>query len=772
MLCRHSRPIAALLLLLSSSVVSAQTLTGRVMDPQGAAVAGADVRLSGAQLPVARTARTAQDGTYTFANVAAGRYELRVESPGFLVTIREVAMTATALDVAVTLQIAGLDEQVRVVADTVDVSLTKSDVPLRDQPMNVSVVTGEYLRTFAVNDLVDALAIVPNVSTYQQYGVYEHYVYRGFTNDAQMVDGVRNEGNRVRSQLSNVERIEVLKGPSAVLSGNEAIGSAVNIVLKKPSFRPGYESSITAGSFDTLRLTAGATGRLGHDALLYRFDVGMDKSENFRHDPWTRVNVTPTLSWQMSRNDRVEVRYSMHRNDVSGDSGIPIVTVDGVPQLADVPRDRRFNTPQDFALSYDHNVRVAYTRPFGDRFGFRNVYAPRFFDDEYWVAESMSVAAGTTDVSRTFLYFKHERRPWTNLAELNGSVTLGVPHNLLVGWDFQDYHSRTTRSENANITTAPIDLYNPVETHQTWTDFSVSRYDHFQNYTNGFYVQDHLELGSRVKAVVMFRGDYTDRTTHNNPVADGIETPGTVTETSTSRNTARYGLVYQPLDQLDVYGQFATSFKPNNNLQPDGTELKPETGAQWEVGQRFRFLDDHMYLNAAAFRIERRNVALSLPGGWFDQAGQIRSQGLELELNGGWSNLSFTIGYGFSDAKYVDYVTTSRSGVQTDLSGKTRPRAPRNTFSYQGAYTMRNGLTLAVSGRTLGDQFLTDANTSHFESYSLLNAAASYRLGRVVYSLSVNNLADTRYLASTRGNSLWYPGAPRAVMGSARLLLD
>src|SRR5690606_9097650 len=132
---------------------------------------------------------------------------------------------------------------------------------------------------------------------------------------------------------------------------------------------------------------------------------------------------------------------------------------------------------QDFARSYDHNVRVAYSRPFGDHLGFRNIYSPRMVDDEYWVAESMSVASGTTAVEREFLYFKHARRPWTNQAELNGSFVFGVPHNVLVGWEHQDYHSRTTRSDNANIIAAPIDLYNPVETHQPWADFTVSRYD-------------------------------------------------------------------------------------------------------------------------------------------------------------------------------------------------------------------------------------------------------------------------------------------------------
>lgn len=769
-----SRSVLSLVLsLVCSSIAGAQTLSGRIVDPQGGVVVDAEVRLSGTGLSAPRTTRSTADGTFSFDSVGPGRYALHVEAPGFAVWLRDVTMLPAGVAVPITLQIAGLSEDVRVRAEAVDSSLTKSDIPLTDQPMNVSTVTSRYLRTFAVNDMVDALATVAGVNSYQQYGVYEYYTFRGFANDAQMVDGVRNEGNRVRTQLSNVERIEVLKGPAAVLSGNEALGSSVNIVLKKPTGQPMYESSLSVGSWETTRVTGSASGRIGRSPLLYRVDLGFDKAENFRHDPSNKVNVTPTVTWQATRNDRFEVRYAFNRNDVSGDSGIPLATAaDGTVFIPDIPRDRRFNTPQDFALSYDHNIRVSYTRPLGNNFGIRNIYSPRIFDDEYWVAESMSVVSGTTDVNRTFLYFKHKRRPWTNQAELNGSINFGVPHKFLIGWDHQDYHSRTTRSNAANITTTRINLYDPVETHQTWNDFTISRYDHAQNYTEGVYGQDHLEFGPRVKAVVLARADYVDRNTHNNPVTNGIETDGTVTKSKTRRYSSRYGLVYQPADRLDLYGQYATSFKPNFNLQPDGSELKPEIGAQWELGQRFRLLENRMYINAAAFRIERRNVALSLPGGFFDQAGKIRSQGFETEIDGGWASWYFNASYGYTDAKYVDYVTTSNAGVKTVLSGKTRTRAPKNTFSYQAAHNWNNGLSVAVSGRTMGDQFLNDANTLLFEGYSLLNLATSYTRGKASYSLTLNNLTDTKYWASQLGSRLYYPGAPLRVMGTVRLLVN
>jgi iron complex outermembrane receptor protein len=576
---------------------------------------------------------------------------------------------------------------------------------------------------------LEALATVANVNTYNQYGVYEYYSLRGFSEGAQMVDGVRNEGNRVRTQLSNVERVEVLKGPASVLSGNEAIGSSVNIVLKKPSAQPLYEASLSAGSFNTRRTYGGATGRLGRDSLLFRLDFGVDTAEGFRHDPSNKLSVTPTVAWQMTRDDRLEVRYSFNRNDISGDGGIPQVTrPDGTVFIPDVPRDTRYNTPQDFALSYDHNIRLSYTRQFGNNLGLRNLYSPRVYDDEYWV--------------------------------------------VLGGWDHQDYHSRTTRSNNANITTTRVNLYNPVETHVPWTDFTISRYDHAQNYTEGVYGQDHVELGSRVTAVVLVRADYVDGSTYNNPVTNNVEGVGPLTKSKQRRFSSRYGMVYQPADRLDLYGQYATSFKPNFTIQPDGSELKPEIGAQWEFGQRLRLVGDRVSVNTSAFRISRRNVALSRPGGFFDQAGEIQSDGLETDVNGEFSSWYFTAGYGYTNAKYVDYVTTTTAGVRTVLSGNVKPRAPHHSFNYQAARNWRTGLTLAVSGRTLGHQFLNDANTLFFDGYSLVNLAASYTRGRTQFAVNVNNLTDTEYWASTLGNRQFYPGESRRVMGTLRVMFN
>jgi iron complex outermembrane receptor protein len=747
-------------LLTTTAFAQNASVTGRVTDPDRAVVTEAEVTLTHIDSGAQRIVRSAADGTFRFIDLVPGRYLIEIMKPGFGMYAEDVTLTSAGYSLDASLQIAGITEDVTVRGIALNPSIGRTAVPLKDQPITVNRVTAEQLKTQGINDLVTALQFVNNVNAYQQYGVYEHYQFRGFSDVVQMVDGIRNEGNRVRSQLANVESIEVLKGPASVLYGSDSLGATMNVVLKKPSPQPAYDASISAGSWNTYRGSFGATGRVGMDRMMYRLDAGAESSDNFRGDAWTRVNFTPSLTYRLGQVDQLDVRYAMNRNDVSGDAGLPLVTrPDGTTFIADVPRSRRYSTPQDFALSYDHNLRSSYGHTFANGMGVRNISGYRVYDDEYWITETLRVTYPST-VGREFLYFKHDRRPFTNQVEFSGPVRFLVNHDFLIGWDHQTHRSRTTRVATASVLTTPIDLYDPVETHVTRTAFPPSRYDYSRNYTNGLYLQDHMTLTSQLKAVVGARFDNVRRYTNNNPVADGVETEVAKVRRDSRKTTSRVGLVYQPASMVDVYAQYATGFKPNFSLQPDGSTLEPEFGVSYEAGQRLRLLRDRVQLNTTIFNITKRNVTFSRPGGFFEQIGKVRSRGFEADLDARVSpEWSFNLGYGYTDARYVDYRTT----LTTDLSGNRPPRTPPHTLSLRANYTWNNRLSLMAGTQFRDTQFLNDQNTLSLDSFSLVNLAASYVQGPLQYNLSLTNVADTFYYASVRGNAQFYPGEPRRV---------
>ena len=763
----------------------------RVVDPDHAAVVGAPVVLIHAQSGDQRTGLTGASGVCQFDAVAPAEYRIEISAPGFTLHTQAITLAAGRRVVEALLEVAPVSENVTVEAVATVPTIGRIKVPLRDQPLTVNTLSSDYIETHALNDVVSALQHVANVSAYKQYGVYQYFTFRGFSDSVQMVDGIRNEGNRVNTQLANVERLEVLKGPQSVLYGGDAVGAAVNLVLKKPTSEPIYDFSAASGRWDTYRGAFGAGGRVVRsNVLFYRFDVGGESADNFRHDADKRFNATPSLMWRFSNSSQLDVRYMFDRNRVSGDGGIPLVPLtggfapdpertaigdplsravqgDGSDVIPKVSRDVRYNTPQDFGLAVDHNVRLSFSQMFAPGVAFRDTVGYRDFDDEYWTTEFLDVTPPSR-VNRGFLYFEHHRQTWMNQAEVSGILKLGVEHNLLGGWDYQDHDNRTDRRGAANFNTTPVDLYNPVETHVPVNvhAFPVTRFDYLGLNTNGIFFQDTVTVVPTLKVVVGTRHDRVRRGVHNNPIANGIETQVAPTRARSRETTYRVGVVYQPVKTYDLYVQNSTAFKPNFNIQANGTPLEPEYGELYEAGQRLRLFQQRLEWSASVFQIQKRNVARSIGGGNFDQIGKLRSRGFETELHGRpTSSLNLDLGYGFTRAVFADYFTNAGA----NLSGKIPRRAPRHTVNLSAEYVWQNGFALMGGGQIVSHQFINDTDTVGFSAYEVLYAGATYTKGRVRYGLNLTNLTDRQYWTSSLGNRQLYPGEPFNVMASIRI---
>ena len=242
---------AALLCLVVCRPVSAQTATisGRVVDSQNASVAAAEISLLNPALRRIRATRSSADGSFSLDGIPPGDHVLVVQAAGFAEWTQTVTLDRTPMNINVTLVPAAVVEDVTVQGALLGTAATgKTNLPLRDMPMTVHTVPSSVIREQGANDLVTALQNVPGVYAFTNYGIYEGYTFRGFLDlfpslANQLVDGVRHEGNRINTQLANIDRVEVLKGPSSALYGGGAIGATVNLIRKKPSAQPAYDFS-------------------------------------------------------------------------------------------------------------------------------------------------------------------------------------------------------------------------------------------------------------------------------------------------------------------------------------------------------------------------------------------------------------------------------------------------------------------------------------------------------------------------------------------------
>jgi iron complex outermembrane recepter protein len=762
--------VLAVVLVASSAWAQGGSVSGRVVDAQGGAVAGVDVGL----VPASggpRSTRTRADGSFTFDGVPAGTYTVRIEAAGFAPFAESVTVAASGATVNPTLKVAGVVEGVTVQGALLGTANTgKTTVPVRDLPLTVAGVSSATIAEQGVNDLVTALENVSGVYPFTTYGVYEYYSFRGFLSSVQLVDGIRNEGNRTNTQLTNIERVEVLKGPSSALYGGSALGATVNLIRKKPSATPTYDAMAAFGNWRTGRGAFGATGRVGgSETTLYRFDIGAEGREGYRHDDAKRFTVTPSLAWRIGASNQVNVYYTMNRDQFGGDAGLPLVDTSlGVPttdNVVDVPRDRNYRTPFDDATSFDNNFQVAYARQLTGSLGFRNTLSYRYFNDKYLLSEEVDFIAPRT-VDRYYLYFNHHRRPLMNVAELTAHTRKGIEQDFVFGWESQRYHNFTTLPDEDFFSAESIDAFDPVET-QTEPSIVITRQNVFTNTTNAFYAQDHLTLGPKVKLLLGGRADIYRRNSHTDTIEnDDVTAEGPLTKRKTEAFTGRAGLVVQPVPTVDLYGSYATSFTPLTQAQPDGRTLEPEKGEQWEFGQRFRMVKDRMQLNTSIYRLVRQNVAFRRTGNVFVQAGEVESKGFEADLETVPSaNWRLNLGYAFTDAQFNDFEVS----VGENLRGNTPSYAPRHTFNLWAGYEWPSGFGVSGGARYFGDVFVDQDNTFSTDGYGVLNLAARYRKGVLEYSLNVNNVTDTKYLIPHQDYLQVYPGEPVNVLATVRV---
>jgi iron complex outermembrane receptor protein len=264
------------------------------------------------------------------------------------------------------------------------------------------------------------------------------------------------------------------------------------------------------------------------------------------------------------------------------------------------------------------------------------------------------------------------------------------------------------------------------------------------------------------------RVDIYRRSSHNNPIEDGLEIEGPVLHREANAVTGRVGVVYQAVPSLDLYGSLANSFRPLTQAQPDGTTLDPERGRQLELGQRFHLVNDRVQLSTAFFHIVRSNVAFSRPGGFYNQASEVESNGFEAEVTTSVaSNWRVTGGYGFTSATFGDYFVNAT----TNLNGNTSIMAPRHIFNLWTAYDWANGFGVNVGVRAQSEMFIDSGNEFTIGGYGLLNLGPRYRRGPLQFALAINHLSDTEYFASVLYDSQMYPGEPINVLGTFRVRL-
>ena len=690
---------------------------------------------------------------------------------------------------------------------------SRVNAPLEELPYTVNTVKSETLRERGVVDLTDALELVPGVTAPNTYGGFLELRVRGF--QAITLNDGRRDARPIRASsapqagLFDLDRIEVLRGPSSVLYGFGAVGGVVNLIRKRASATPAYELELGLGTPGQYRAHAGAQGAIT-DTLSYRADVGHVSSESFRGYKSQRNQVATTLRYQPTSKNTFNVRFAYSFDHYNTDVGIPTIEDPSRPGTWMLPHgtryNNRYNSQQDdfgyqrteAALDYRYDITKA------SYFELRSAITSDNY--QYLAAESLSYVPATDTeralVQREYLYFKRSWRPIYASAELHADVHTGpVLHQLVAGYNLDWFTGISDRGTPTQAGTdgpqakdeaplAPVDFAFPVDQSPNVT-FVRNAQDHYRTGTHSAYAFDHMKLlpdliltgGVRFDWLLSrSRRDFLSRdggTSIPDPNTGEYRTPNLNKDFVT---TGQVGLVYNFWKPVTTYASYATGYTPQF-VSPSATAIttyNPEHSQQLEGGLRLRVEQArHVFaLDSAGYLIRKKNLLVPRGTDDFVAAGLAQSRGLDLIVHyAAPAYLFIDGGYSLVDAVYKDFTGPDAvTGDTRSFDGNSLQMVPRHSGNFWVRGQLTDKIRLGVGSRIMGKQFADDQNRFQMPNYALLDASASYGTEHATFTLSAKNLLDrTDYIASVINSGSPQiqvtPGAGRAILGTLRLAL-
>jgi len=646
----------------------------------------------------------------------------------------------------------------------------KTDLPLRELPQSVRVVTRQAIDDLGATRLDDVLDYVGGVSRQNNFGgLWDNIAMRGLpgnenTGMATLMNGFSsNRGFNAPRDLAGVERIEFLKGPAAALYGSSEPGGTLNIVSKRPLWKAANSVEGSVGSQGLKRGAFDSTGPIGEN-FAYRLNVAAEDRDSFRdHVSSERRVVAPAFTWKLGRDTVLEYAGEFLRHATPLDRGVVAVN----NQLGTIPRSRFLGEPGDGDVTLENQTHQfilshEWTPQWRSRLGlsYRETSVQGFSTEA-----SALQANGLLSRQRRFRDFASDDIALQ--AEIQGTVETGsLAHELLFGMESFKFHMDTLMLRANPTAAAPYAIDIQAPTYGQTQPTPLPNTDTLERQRNtAFYFQDAIKLAPQWRLVGGVRVDQYKQSLEN-------RRNGSTVHQDPSATSPRIGLSWLPSAQWTVYANAGRSFRPNVGSDSAAQAFDPETGRSLEVGAKWESADQRMGATAALFDIRKRNVLTSDPlnSGYSVAAGEVQSRGLELDFAG-----QVTARWRVNASLVLNDVEITRDNT-LEVGGRLLnvPKVNGSVLAvYENAFDngQRYGIGGGVThvGRRLGQartQAEADAGSAAFDlpSYRTAKLVAYWRVTPAVrLTLDVDNVFDTTYYSSSYSRLWVAPGTARTV---------
>ncbi|MDX1676190.1 TonB-dependent siderophore receptor [Arsukibacterium sp.] len=643
----------------------------------------------------------------------------------------------------------------------------KTPTPIIDVPQSLSIITAEQITERGYTSIGEIIDYTPGVNTSQGEGHRDSVVFRGVRSTADFyIDGNRDDVQYYRA-LYNIEQVEILRGPNALLFGRGGTGGILNRVSKKAQLGQaftGYKGQLnTFGGINAEIDTNFATS----DTSAVRINAMVEQLDNHRdfYDG-DRYGFNPTARIELSSDTAVDLSYEYVDHQRFIDRGIPTGS-DGKPVAA--LKDIVFADPENnYHELQAHVFRAALEHRFTDTM--KGNLSAHYGD--YDKVYSNFYASGYNQSNNTVQLDGYVDNTLRQNLILSGNLisefdTGRVGHTVIVGTEFIQTDSDQNR-------------FNPVfdSNMDDRETFNVQRPLNFRALTGlnadgqvvtatfsdlnddtrvnldvfSFYLQDEIKLSEKLQLVLGARFDRFDIEVFN--ALPSVQENRTRTDEQIS---PRAGVIYKPQQNVSVYASYSESFLPrsgeqyadingsNNQLDPD-TFKNQELGIKWDFAKGLSF-------TAALFENEQSSpqVADNDPATLDVIDSEI--SGFELQFSGQLtSDWSVSANYSYMEGEIVN-----RSGP----TGNTPAELPENTFSVWSSYQVNDAFGVGIGATYQGESFINSSNSAVLPSYTRVDAYAYYDISHNLrLQLHIENLTDELYFPNAHSTHQATVGAP------------
>jgi iron complex outermembrane receptor protein len=635
---------------------------------------------------------------------------------------------------------------------------TKTSTPVLETAQSVTTVTRRQIDEQNPQTVGNALRYTAGVlSELDATTRYDSVFLRGIggfgtsTNFVSFLDGLKLPRGQAFAAMSIdaflLDRIEVIKGPSAVLYGQISPGGLVNLVSRQPSDIPYNEARIEGGSYGRVQGAITSQGALdaAHQWLYSISAIGRMSDTRYDGVEEQRYGVAPAITWRPDADTQLTVS-GFYQRDPKGGYFNSLYPQSLAPAAYRPYLNRNLNIGDPGFDRFDREqsgVGYVFDRRLNDVVSFHSALRYAKVDTDFQSLQMAGALSAAGTIPRAAIRSIESTDGIAADNRLRFDFrTSGIEHTVLAGWDQQNARSSWLYQFGGATS---LDVVNPAYYQPVGTLFPFINNDQSLSQT-GVYVQDQMKFGG-FRLTLGTRHDWTEQSNDN-------RISSTRTSQASDKQTYRAGLLYLFDNGLAPYVSYATSFEPTIGVGSDGLPFVPTTGEQYEGGLKYKPAFADMLFTAAVFDLRQQNTLTpSSVAGFSVQQGEIRSRGVELEARGKVTeNIEIVAASTFLDTK----VTRS-----TDLTaiGKRPQAVPTHFESLWANYSFLTGglagLTIGGGVRSVGPSYGDDINSLVSPGYVVFDAAIRYDLVNLVrawkgaeLTLNVTNLFDKSYYTS------------------------